>query len=157
MRARYTLKERPFYKAAPSTFGLVAWLSQAELEALDAEAAIEATLALGETSAHSSSPAAKRAILRASSVEAKRVLDAICGSGATAEVVSRALADRVRALPNQLDLPTSVWMLAGETEKALGRQGGLLVGGGNPVSPQLVSRPLLRREAIESSRCSGSA
>lgn len=95
-RSGRTLKERPFYKAAPSTFGLVAWLSQAELEALDTEAAIEATVALGETSGHSSSPAAKRAILRASSVEAKRVLDAICGSGATAEAVSRALADRVR-------------------------------------------------------------
>jgi Fic family protein len=59
------------------------------------------------------------------------------------------------ALPNQLDLPASVWMLAGEAEKALGRLGGLLVGGGNPVSPQLVSRPLLRREAIESSRIEG--
>lgn len=58
-------------------------------------------------------------------------------------------------LPLELALPPSTWMLAGEAEKALGRLGGLLVGGGNPVSPQLVSRPLLRREAIESSRIEG--
>jgi hypothetical protein len=45
------------------------------------------------------------------------------------------------ALPQALEMPASTWMLAGEAEKALGRLGGLLVGGGNPVSPQLVSRP----------------
>ncbi len=59
------------------------------------------------------------------------------------------------ALPDQLELPPALWILAGEAEKALGRLGGLLVGGGNPVSPQLVNRPLLRREAIESSRIEG--
>lgn len=58
-------------------------------------------------------------------------------------------------LPEELELPAATWILAGEAEKALGRLGGLLVGGGSPVSPQLVSRPLLRREAIESSRIEG--
>ncbi|MEN9581133.1 MAG: hypothetical protein RJA70_4142 [Pseudomonadota bacterium] len=54
-----------------------------------------------------------------------------------------------------LVLPPRVMILASEAERAIGRLGGLLVGGGNPINPHLVGRPLQRREAIESSRIEG--
>lgn len=59
------------------------------------------------------------------------------------------------ALPQALDLPPRLLIQASEAERAIGRLGGLLVGGGNPLNPHLVGRPLRRREAIESSRIEG--
>ena len=58
-------------------------------------------------------------------------------------------------LPQALDLPPRLLIQANEAERAIGRLGGLLVGGGNPLSPHLVARPLQQREAIESSRIEG--
>lgn len=58
-------------------------------------------------------------------------------------------------LPESLELPSRVLIQASDAERAVGRLGGLLVGGGNPLHPNLVARPLIRREAIESSRIEG--
>ncbi len=58
-------------------------------------------------------------------------------------------------LPQALDLPPRLLIQANEAERAIGRLGGLLVGGGSPLSPHLVARPLQQREAIESSRIEG--
>ncbi len=51
--------------------------------------------------------------------------------------------------------PEGLLIQANEAERAIGRLGGLLVGGGSPLSPHLVARPLQQREAIESSRIEG--
>lgn len=56
-------------------------------------------------------------------------------------------------LPRELPLGSVTYTLLGEAENALGRLGGLL--GATPLSPHLVSAPLRRREAIESSRIEG--
>jgi len=58
-------------------------------------------------------------------------------------------------LPQALNLPPRLLIQANEAERAIGRLGGLLVGGGNPLSAHLVARPLQQREAIESSRIEG--
>lgn len=58
-------------------------------------------------------------------------------------------------LPEALDLSPSLQIAANLAEKAIGRLSGMMVGGGNPLSPQLVLRPLQQREAIESSRIEG--
>lgn len=58
-------------------------------------------------------------------------------------------------LPRTFDLPPRLQVRAAEAEKAIGRLAGLLTGGGSPLSHHLVTRPLQRREAIESSRIEG--
>lgn len=58
-------------------------------------------------------------------------------------------------LPRGLALPPRLEILAGDAERVIGRLGGMLQGGGSPLNPHLVGRPLLRREAIESSRIEG--
>lgn len=62
---------------------------------------------------------------------------------------------RPNPLPRSLELPARLQLRAAEAEKAIGRLGGLLTGGGSPLSHYLVTRPLQRREAIESSRIEG--
>lgn len=58
-------------------------------------------------------------------------------------------------VPRSLQLPPRLEILASEAERVIGRLGGMLHGGGSPLNPHLVGRPLLRREAIESSRIEG--
>jgi Fic family protein len=58
-------------------------------------------------------------------------------------------------VPRRLLLPPRLEILASEAERLIGRFGGMLHGGGSPLNPHLVGRPLLRREAIESSRIEG--
>jgi hypothetical protein len=52
-------------------------------------------------------------------------------------------------LPETLDRPPRLLIQASEAERAIGRLGGLLVGGGNPLNPHLVARPLQRRESSD--------
>jgi hypothetical protein len=49
-------------------------------------------------------------------------------------------------LAETLSLPPRLYIQANQAEKAIGRLGGLLVGGGSPLSPHLVGRPLQQRE-----------
>jgi len=75
--------------------------------------------------------------------------------GVLTSTVGGLLAFVPTALPDSLDLPPRVLIQASEAERAIGRLGGLLEGGGNPLNPHLVARPLQQREAIESSRIEG--
>src|SRR5690606_24674496 len=59
------------------------------------------------------------------------------------------------SLPEALDLPPRLVIQASEAERAIGRLGGLMVGGGKRLSHHWLTRPLQRREAIESSRIEG--
>lgn len=58
-------------------------------------------------------------------------------------------------LPEALALSPRLLIQASEAERAIGRLGGLLVGGGKRLSHHWLTRPLQRREAIESSRIEG--
>ena len=58
-------------------------------------------------------------------------------------------------LPEALEVSPRLLIQASQAEKAIGRLSGLLDGGGNPLNPHLVGRPLQQREAIESSRIEG--
>lgn len=75
--------------------------------------------------------------------------------GALVPTERGALAFVPAAAPSRLDLESSTVALLARAERALGHLTGTLRAAGKQVNPHLISAPLLRREAISSSRIEG--